>query len=219
MAKRKKANNKKKTKKTTKKAAKKVTKKTSKKTVKKTAKKATKKITKKAVKKPARKAIKKLGPVSAPQVQVGGVVPDFEAPATGMQSVKLSDFRGKKLILFFYPKDSTPGCTIEGHDFSNLKGNFEIKNVVVYGVSRDSLTSHENFKSKQNYSVDLISDSDEKLCKIFGTIKNKNMYGKIVQGLDRSTFVIDESGRLIKEWRGVKVDGHAQEVLDYINSL
>ena len=214
MAKRKKAPKKKKTakkKKTTKKATKKTTKKATKKT--------NKKAAKKSAKKPKSAVAMKLGPVSAPQVQVGGVVPEFEAPATGMQSVKLSDFRGKKLVLFFYPKDSTPGCTIEGHDFSNLKGGFEIKNVVVYGVSRDSLTSHENFKSKQSYTVDLISDSDEKLCRIFGTIKNKNMYGKIVQGLDRSTFVIDEEGRLIKEWRGVKVEGHAQEVLDYINSL
>jgi peroxiredoxin Q/BCP len=119
-------------------------------------------------------------------------------------------------VLYFYPKDMTPGCTIEGHEFTKLKGAFSKKNAVVFGVSRDSVASHEKFKAKECYTIDLLSDEDEKLCKTFGVIKDKNMYGKIVKGIERSTFVIDEQGRLASEWRGVKAEGHAAQVLDQI---
>lgn len=153
-----------------------------------------------------------------PAVSLGQVVPDFSLPATGAKLFQLSAMKGKKIVLYFYPKDSTPGCTIEGHDFTKLHNEFKKENVEVYGVSRDSISSHETFKDKQCYSIDLISDSDEKICRTFGVIKIKNMYGKKVLGIERSTFVIDENGQLEKEWRGVKVEGHAQEVLDYLGS-
>lgn len=132
---------------------------------------------------------------------------------------QLSHFHGKNVVLYFYPKDATPGCTIEGHDFSKLKAEFESSNTVVFGISRDSLQSHENFCSKEGYSIDLLSDEDEIACKLFGVIKEKNMYGKMVLGIERSTFVIDAEGMLSREWRGVKVDGHAAEVLAYIQGM
>jgi len=119
-------------------------------------------------------------------------------------------------VLYFYPKDSTPGCTIEGHEFTQLKPQFTQAGVEVFGISRDSLKSHHNFKEKQCYSIDLLSDEEELACQIFGVIKEKNMYGKMVLGIERSTFVIDEAGKLMAEWRGVKVPGHAQAVLDKI---
>src|SRR5690606_22564731 len=120
---------------------------------------------------------------------------------------------GKKVVLYFYPKDATPGCTIQGHEFTKLRNDFEAKNTVVLGVSRDSVASHEKFRSKQNYTIDLLADTGEKLCGAFAVVKDKNMYGKKVRGIVRSTFVIDESGKVIKEWRGVKAEGHAAEVL------
>lgn len=146
-------------------------------------------------------------------LKLGQKITDFQLPATGGKDFKLSDLKGKKVVLYFYPKDSTPGCTIEGKDFSQLKNQFEAKNTVVFGISRDSMKSHENFKSKQNYTIELISDADEKACAIFDVIKEKNMYGKMVMGIERSTFLIDEKGCLAKEWRKVKVEGHAEEVL------
>lgn len=154
-----------------------------------------------------------------PSVQVGKSVPSFMAASTGDKSVGLKSLKGKKVVLYFYPKDSTPGCTIEGQDFSRLLSQFKKEGTEVFGVSRDSMRSHENFKTKQNYSVDLLSDEDEKLCEIFGVIKMKNMYGRQVRGIERSTFVIDQSGKLVKEWRGVKVPGHAEEVLEFVKSL
>jgi peroxiredoxin Q/BCP len=184
---------------------------------------ATKKTT--ATKKVALKASKQkvIKPVQSqvgavPAVSLGQLVPDFSLLATGAKQFQLSAMKGKKIVLYFYPKDATPGCTIEGHDFTKLHNEFKSKNAEVYGVSRDSISSHEKFKDKQCYSIDLISDPEEKICRTFGVIKTKNMYGKKVLGIERSTFVIDENGQLEKEWRGVSVEGHAQEVLDYLGS-
>lgn len=153
------------------------------------------------------------------KVSVGNSVPDFELPATGDKSVKLSDLKGKNVVLYFYPKDSTPGCTKEGQAFRDNMAKFKRRNSVILGVSRDSIKSHENFREKQQFPFDLLSDKDEKLCKLFDVIKQKNMYGKTVMGIERSTFLIDGKGVLRKEWRGVKVDGHADVVLDAIKTM
>ena len=144
------------------------------------------------------------------------VVPDFELPATGNQRFSLSAFKGHPFVLYFYPKDSTPGCTTEGSEFRDLHGEFAKLQVGVFGVSRDSLKSHESFKSKMSFPFELLSDPEEKACEIFGVMKMKNMYGRQVRGIERSTFVVDREGRIVREWRGVKVPGHAQEVLDYV---
>jgi peroxiredoxin Q/BCP len=135
------------------------------------------------------------------------------------KSANLSDYRGEWLVLYFYPKDNTPGCTIEGAQFRDLHKQFAKLGVTVVGVSRDSLKSHENFKAKMDFPFELLSDSDEALCAQFGVIKMKNMYGKKVRGIERRTFVIDGKGKLVREWRGVKVPGHAQEVLDFVKTL
>lgn len=148
--------------------------------------------------------------------KTGKKVTDIKLAATDNQTLQLSDFRGKKIVLYFYPKDSTPGCTLEGQGFRDNKRKFSARNTIILGVSRDSVTSHENFKKKQSFSFDLLSDPDEKLCKQFDVIKEKNMYGKKVIGIERSTFLIDEKGILIKEWRKVKVKGHVEEVLEEI---
>ena len=161
----------------------------------------------------------KTGLESPPKVKVGKSVPKFKLEATGGLEVTEAQFKKKLTVMFFYPKDMTPGCTVEGNDFTQLKPKFSKLNAQVFGVSRDSIKSHEKFKEKESYKIELISDPDEKLCKIFGVMKLKNMYGKQVRGIDRSTFVIDQSGKLLKEWRGVKVPGHAEEVLQYIKSL
>jgi peroxiredoxin Q/BCP len=146
-------------------------------------------------------------------------VPYFEAPSTGGTTFRLKDVRGKPLVLYFYPKDNTPGCTDEGMQFRDLYPEFEKLNCAIYGVSRDSLKSHEGFKSKMSFPFDLLSDPDERLCEMFGVMKMKNMYGKQVRGIERSTFVIDQNGYLRKEWRGVKVPEHAQAVLDFVKTL
>ena len=151
--------------------------------------------------------------------KIGNKVTDTKLSATGAQIIRLSDFKGKNIVLYFYPKDSTPGCTLEGQDFRDNKRKFSARNTVILGVSRDSIKSHENFKSKQSFSFDLLSDPDEKLCKQFDVIKEKNMYGKKVIGIERSTFLIDEDGILVKEWRKVKVKGHVGEVLEEIKKL
>lgn len=161
----------------------------------------------------------KTGLESPPKVKIGKAVPKFKLEATGGQTVAETQFKKKITVVFFYPKDMTPGCTTEAHDFTRLKTKFARFNTQIFGVSRDSIKSHEKFVDKESYKIDLISDPDEKLCKIFGVMKLKNMYGKQVRGIDRSTFIIDESGKLLKEWRGVKVPGHAEEVLEYIKSL
>ncbi len=146
-------------------------------------------------------------------ITIGKKIKDFSRPATGNKSIKLSDLSGKKVVLYFYPKDSTPGCTIEGQDFRDAMADFTSQNTVILGVSRDSIKKHENFKTKQNFNFDLLSDEDESLCKQFDVIKLKKLYGKEYIGVDRSTFLIDENGVLIKEWRGVKVKNHVAEVL------
>lgn len=145
--------------------------------------------------------------------------PDFELPATGGTTFRLSGLRDQTLVLYFYPKDNTPGCTTEGLQFRELHAQFTKLGCAVYGISRDSLKSHENFKAKMGFPFDLLSDADETACKLFGVIKMKNMYGKKVRGIERSTFVIDGSGVVRREWRGVKVPGHAQEVLEFVKTL
>ena len=146
-------------------------------------------------------------------------VPDFEAPATSGKTFRLHDARGKPLVLYFYPKDNTPGCTDEGMQFRDLYPEFEKLGCTVYGISRDSLKSHESFKAKIEFPFELISDADEKLCAQFGVIKMKNMYGKKVRGIERSTFLIGPDGKLVREWRGVKVAEHANEVLEAVKAL
>ena len=145
--------------------------------------------------------------------------PDIELPATGGKNIKLSDLLGKKVVLYFYPKDNTPGCTTEGQHFRDLHGQFTKAGSVVFGISRDSLKSHENFKAKMSFPFELLSDIEEIACKAFDVIKMKNMYGKKVRGIERSTFVIDANGIVRREWRGVKVPGHVQEVLEFVTTL
>ncbi len=146
-------------------------------------------------------------------------VADFTLPATGGKDISLSALRGSPVVLYFYPKDSTPGCTTEAQQFRDLHADFLALGVTVLGVSRDSVKSHENFRTKQALPFDLLSDSEELLCSRFAVIKLKKLYGKEVRGIERSTFLIDGDGRLRREWRGIKVPGHAQEVLDYLRSL
>ena len=141
------------------------------------------------------------------------VVPDFKCSATGDQTIHMKSLRGKKVVIYFYPKDSTPGCTTEGQDFRNLHAKFKRQNAVVLGVSRDSLASHEKFKEKQKFPFDLLSDPDEWLCKNFDVIHEKSLYSRKFMGVVRSTFLVDEKGKLRQEWRKVKVKGHAAEVL------
>jgi peroxiredoxin Q/BCP len=147
------------------------------------------------------------------KIAVGKKVPGFTLPATGGKPVTLSSFKGKDLVLYFYPKDDTPGCTLEGKDFRDMNADFRRKDAAILGVSRDSLKSHEKFCDKYSFNFDLLSDEDEKLCKLFDVIRMKNMYGKKVRGIERSTFLIGKDGTLRREWRKVSVDGHAAEVL------
>jgi len=150
---------------------------------------------------------------------VGLKVPDFELASTGSRTFKLSQELGTPLVLYFYPKDNTPGCTTEGQEFRDLHDEFARRGCAVYGISRDTIKSHEGFKSKMNFPFELLSDSEESVCKLFGVIKMKNMYGKKVRGVERSTFIIDREGVVRREWRGLKVPGHAREVLEFIKSL
>ena len=150
---------------------------------------------------------------------VGNSIPDFEADSTGDSPFKLSDYQGKKIIIYFYPKDNTPGCTQEGKDFRDNIEQFNRLNTVIFGVSRDSVKVHEGFKAKQEFPFDLLSDKEEKLCQLFDVIKMKNMYGKQVRGIERSTFLIDEQGILIYQWRKVKVKIHIEEVLQKLTEL
>ena len=155
--------------------------------------------------------------MSAPRMN--RVVADFKSQATGDQTIRLKDLRGKKVVIYFYPKDNTPGCTTEGQDFRDLFAKFKRAHAVILGVSRDSVASHEKFKAKFDFPFDLLSDPDEKLCAQFDVIKEKNMYGRKVMGIERSTFLIDEDGKLRGEWRKVKVKGHAEEVLAAVKAL
>ena len=145
--------------------------------------------------------------------------PDFEIPATGGQAFRLSAMQGSPLVLYFYPKDNTPGCTDEGMQFRDLHAEFVKLKCSVFGISRDTVKSHEGFKAKMSFAFELLSDTEEIACKAFDVMKMKNMYGKQVRGIERSTFVIDKEGVLRKGWRGVKVPGHAQEVLNFVASL
>ena len=152
-------------------------------------------------------------------VSLGEKVPDFSLPATGDQSISLKQFKGKNVVIYFYPKDSTPGCTSEGQDFRDNYASFQQLNTEILGVSRDSIKSHENFKAKQAFPFELLSDEDESVCQLFDVIKEKNMYGKKVMGIERSTFIIDAKGVLRREWRKVKVNGHVDEVLEAVKAL
>jgi peroxiredoxin Q/BCP len=145
--------------------------------------------------------------------------PDFELPATGGKPFRLSRAKGAPLVLYFYPKDNTPGCTTEGQNFRDLYPQFQKLGCAIIGVSRDNLKSHEGFKAKMTFPFELASDADEVACKLYDVIKMKNMYGKKVRGIERSTFVIDGKGVVRREWRGVKVPGHVQEVLDFVKTL
>jgi peroxiredoxin Q/BCP len=149
---------------------------------------------------------------------IGCQVPTFSAAMTGASGFSLDTYLGKKVILYFYPKDNTPGCTTESIAFRDIHSQLIANNAVIFGISRDNLRSHEGFKSKLELPFELITDPDETLCLMFNVMKMKNMYGKQVRGIERSTFVIDESGKLVKEWRGVKVADHAQAVLDFVSS-
>lgn len=153
------------------------------------------------------------------KVQIGQEVPDLELRATDDQVFRLSDLRGKPVVLYFYPKDNTPGCTTEGQDFRDHYDDFEALNAVVLGVSRDSIKSHEGFKSKQCFPFDLVSDADGQLCALFDVIHEKNMYGKKIMGIERSTFLIDPKGVLRFEFRKVKVPGHVTAVLDELKRM
>ncbi|MCX7891939.1 MAG: peroxiredoxin [Burkholderiales bacterium] len=146
-------------------------------------------------------------------------VADFTLPSTGGGTFQLSKSKAKTLVLYFYPKDNTPGCTTEGIDFRDHYAEFVKAGAEVYGISRDSLRSHEGFKKKLGFPFELLSDEDEKVCAQFGVIKMKNMYGRQVRGIERSTFVLDANRRIAREWRGVKVPGHVQEVLDFVKTL
>jgi peroxiredoxin Q/BCP len=150
---------------------------------------------------------------------LGKPVPDFSLPSTGGSTFHLSSFRGRKLALYFYPKDNTPGCSAEGADFGDQHRAFQRAGCEIFGVSRDPLKSHERFKEKMKFPFELLSDPDEAVCRQFGVMKQKMMYGKQVRGIERSTFVIDSNGVLVHEWRGVKVPGHAQEVLNFVKAL
>lgn len=151
-------------------------------------------------------------------VKLNKKILDFEVLLTGDKTVKLSDYQGQFLVLYFYPKASTPGCTTESCELSELHPNFSKENTQILGVSKDTLKRQENFKNKYEFKFDLIADTEEKLCNYFDVIKEKNMYGRKYMGIERSTFIINPEGELIKEWRKVKVKGHAQEVFEFIQS-
>ncbi len=157
--------------------------------------------------------------LSVNKVKIGKKVPEFSLASTGNKTVKLSDLKGKNIVIYFYPKDATPGCTIEGQNFRDNIRKFSSRNTIVLGVSRDKMISHDKFKKNQKFPFDLLSDEDEKLCKIFDVIKEKNMYGKKFIGIERSTFLIDEKGILRNEWRKVKVKEHVDDVLETLKEL
>lgn len=153
------------------------------------------------------------------KVALGKKVPDFELPGTSETTFRLSEMAGKTVVLFFYPKDNTPGCTSEGQDFRDLYPEFAGAGAQVYGISRDSLRSHENFKAKFEFPFELLSDSEETACKLFDVLKEKIMYGRKVFGIERSTFLIDGTGALVREWRKVRVKGHVEEVLEAVRDI
>lgn len=150
-------------------------------------------------------------------VSVGKKVSNFSMDGT--EKFKLADYKGQNIVLYFYPKDATPGCTVEGRDFNKKLSQFKKQNTVIFGISRDSVQSHEKFKAKQGYKFELLSDPDGEVCQLFGVIKIKSMFGKKIKSIERSTFVINEKGNLVKEWRGVKVSGHVDEVYEFIKNM
>lgn len=152
-------------------------------------------------------------------VEVGRKIPAFSLPATGEQTISSRDLAGRAYVLYFYPRDNTPGCTTEGEDFRDNYAKFRRRKVTILGVSRDSIRSHERFKAKFDFPFELLADEDEKLCSLFDVMKQKNMYGKKVRGIERSTFLVDADGKLRRQWRKVKIDGHVAEVLDAIKEL
>ena len=154
-----------------------------------------------------------------PTPKLNNKAPVFKGECTGNKTISLTDLKGKNVVLYFYPKDSTPGCTTEGQNFRDLKRKFTKANTVIFGLSRESIKSHENFKKKEKFNFDLISDPDEKICKQYDVIKEKSMYGRKYMGVERSTFLIDSKGKLVREWRKVKVTGHAEEVLEAAKDL
>jgi peroxiredoxin Q/BCP len=153
------------------------------------------------------------------KLKVGDAAPRFSVASTNGEKLSLKDFAGKKLVLYFYPKDNTPGCTLEGHDFRKLHGAFKKAGAEIIGVSRDSLKSHASFKEKCGFPFELLSDEDGSLCKSFDVIQMKSLYGRKFEGIERSTFVIDSRGKVAREWRKVKVDGHAQAVLEFVETM
>lgn len=152
-------------------------------------------------------------------MKIGAKLPNLSVESTGDKKVNLSKLKGNNVIVYFYPKDSTPGCTTEGQNFRDLISEFETNDCLIFGVSRDSIKSHERFKEKQEFPFDLLSDPEEKLCKKFDVIKLKKLYGKEYLGIERSTFLFDKTGKLVNEWRKVRVKGHVDEVLDAVKSL
>ena len=153
------------------------------------------------------------------KVSLGKTIPDFKGKITNDLIIKLSDYKGQNIVIYFYPKDNTPGCTKEGEDFRDYFKDFKKKNTIILGVSRDSVASHDKFMCKYNFPFKLISDEDEKVCKLFDVIKEKNMYGRKYMGIERSTFLINHKGTLVNEWRKVKVKGHVEQVLGALNDL
>ena len=149
-------------------------------------------------------------------MEINKKVPLLKLPGTSDLQFSLSDYKGRFLVIYFYPKDATPGCATQGVDFRDAYKKFQALDTEIFGISRDTLKSHENFKAKFTFPFELLSDEEEKACELFGVIKMKNMYGKQVRGIERSTFVIDPDGKLIQAWRGVKVEGHVKEVLQFI---
>lgn len=152
-------------------------------------------------------------------LQVGDMLPKIQLLNSKGENIKISELKGQKVLLYFYPKDDTPGCTLEGQQFTKLKKKFDSLNCVIYGISRDSVKSHDKFICKYDFKIDLLSDPDEIACKAFDVIKEKNMYGKTVLGIERSTFLFDEKGIMTHEFRKVKADGHAEEILNIIKNL
>jgi len=153
------------------------------------------------------------------KASIGKTIPKFELPASGEQNINLSALKGKLTVLYFYPRDNTSGCTLEGQDFRDQYQKFKRAGAIIFGVSRDTMKSHEKFKEKQAFPFELISDEDEILCELFDVMKLKNMYGKKVRGIERSTFLIDAKLKLVQEWRKVKVDGHVDEVLKAVKAF
>lgn len=180
---------------------------------------AKKKVVKRAVsrKKTAKKKSATTATIAGPAI--GKAIPDFTLPSTEGQAIRLSSLKGKHVVLYFYPRDNTPGCTIEGRDFRDRHAEFARLNTVIYGISRDSLKSHGNFRQKENFAFHLLADETETACKLFAVMKMKNMYGKMVRGIERSTFLIDRNGILRQEWRKVKIEGHADDVLAAVRTL